>query len=177
MKFNQCIFGLILILLISCKTTVTQDNSLVIKKEIKQRLFESSQICQTLDCQAKFSKEVIIYQDLYKNLHNQVSTFVDTNYTKIPKNDNELDSLLETLQSNYHYQLDVAIKSVDYKLFPENDTFYIYSSFFRTDTSTTNYPEKYFKTCKKTLDEHLRILKAGQPKFSHDPCVKNLSSR
>ncbi len=177
MKFNQYIFGLILLLLISCKTNVTQDNSLAIKKEIKQRLLESSQICQILDCQAKFSKEVIIYRDLYNNLHNRISNFVDTNYTKIPRNDKELDSLLDRLEPNYHSQLDIAIKSVPYKLFPENDTFYIYSSFFRPDTSSTSYPEKYYKTCKKTLDEHLRILKAGQPKFSHDPCVKNLPSR
>ncbi len=177
MKFNQFIFGLVLILLISCKTTVKQDDSILIKQEIKQRLLESSQICQLLDCQAKFSKEVIIYRDLYKDLHNRISKFVDTSYTKIPRNDDELDSLLNKFEPNYHYQLDVAIKSVKYKLFPENDTFYIYSSFFRPDTSTTSYPEKYYKTCKKTLDEHLRILKAGQPTFSHDPCVKNLPSR
>lgn len=117
------------------------------------------------------NKQVTIYRDLVKDLNQIIYSFIETSEINKSISAEDLSEKISRLNIAYRFRVDSSIKSVNYKLFPEDDNFFINTSFFKVDSSAKEPRLNYYLTCIKILDEHLKIIKTGRPTFSHDPCT------
>lgn len=167
MTFKVDILLFTILLLCSCSNSTSDKQIDELKNNLRSSLAETKKILDTLDCQAKQYNQAIVYRDLVKDLNEIINSFIDTSSIIPIKNLGEKVSLLNVV---YHVRVDSSIKSTDYKLFPGTDNVFIYASFFKVDSTSNEFELKYYLTCVKIMDEHLKIIKNAKPKFSHDPC-------